>query len=86
MRIENAGGLRTGLYIITGGGTHILRHTGMFCSNWLLFLKKSLNMGSIFYKNISKHGSFFPKFSGVRQLISQEKFLKMGAFFCQNNP
>ena len=36
------------VYIPRVEGTHILRYTGMCCSNGLVFLKKSLNMGPIF--------------------------------------
>ena len=39
---------------------------------WVIFNKKSLNMSSIFYKNIPKHGSVFLKFS---------KFVKNGPIF-----
>ena len=42
-----------------GGGTHILRQTGMCGCNGSLFYKKSLNMGPIFYKKILIHGSTF---------------------------
>ena len=45
-----------------GGGSHILRHTGMCGSNGSLFHKKSLNTGPIFNKNILKHESVFSKF------------------------
>ena len=48
------------------GGTHILRHMGICCSNSLILHKKSLNMGNFFYKNIPEYGSVFPKFSAVR--------------------
>ena len=51
------------------GGTHIFGQTGMCRSNGLLFYKKSLNMGPIFYQQILKHGSTFltePKFLGFR--------------------
>ena len=50
-----------------GGGTHILRQTGMCRSNESLFYKKSSNMGHVFSKKILKHGSNFqtePKFWG----------------------
>ena len=58
------------------GGTRILRHShGCAALNGLLFHKKSLNMGPIFYKNISKHGSIFQKFSGV---CEHPKILKHG--------
>ena len=84
-----------------GGGTHIglFGWTGMCPSNGLLFYKKSLNMGPVFYQKILKHGSTFltePKFSGFRMAkiakflkngpIFQEKTLKMGTLFCQNHP
>ena len=49
----------------------------MCCSNGLLFHKKSLNMGPIFYKNIPYMGTFFQNF---------EKSHKFGTFFCQNDP
>ena len=51
------------------GGPRILRQMGMYCSNGLLFYKKSLNVGPVFYKKILKHESNFltePKFSGFR--------------------
>ena len=43
------------------GHSHILRCTGMCCSNGLLFHKKSLNIGPLFYQNITKHVSVFSK-------------------------
>ena len=77
------------------GGTHILRYTGMCRSNRSLFHKKSLNMRPIFYKNILKHGSVFQTFQNIWVFAMQtmkngplfwENSLKMGAFYCQNDP
>ena len=59
----------------TRGGTHIFGRTGMCRSNGLLFYKKSLNMGPIFYQKILKHGSTFltePKFLGFRMAKNPE--------------
>ena len=42
-----------------GGGTHILRQTGICRSNESLFHKKSLNMGLIFYKKSLNMSPFF---------------------------
>ena len=50
----------------TRGVTRILRYTGMCRSNGSLFHKKSLNMGSIFDKNIPKHGSVFFFFKSLQ--------------------
>ena len=84
------------------GGTHIFMifgRTGMCRSNGLLFYKKSLNMGPVFYQKILKHESTFltePKFSGFRMAKTPKSFekrayfsrkiLKMGTLFCQNHP
>ena len=53
------------------GGTYILRHTGMCHSNGSLFHKKSLNMGFIFYKIISKHAYVFQNFYGEHPKIGK---------------
>ena len=69
------------------GGAHIFGRTGMCRSNGLLFYKKSLNTGPVFYPKILKHGSTFltePKFSGFR-MAKIVKFLKNGPIF-QKNP
>ena len=34
------------------GGTHMLRHTGMYCPNQLVFHQKSLDKGPILVKKI----------------------------------
>ena len=49
-------------HYITPGVLNILRHMGMCHSNGLVFHKKAINMGPIFYKNIPKHGFVFSKF------------------------
>ena len=69
-----------------GGGTHIFGLTGMCRSNGLLFYKKSLNMGPVFYQKILKHGSTFltePEFLGFRmaKTLKIAKFLKNGSIF-----
>ena len=69
-----------------GGGTHILRQTGMCHSNGLLFSIKSLNMGPVFYKKILKYGSNFLtelKFLDFRMVKTLKivKFVKKWVYF-----
>ena len=74
--MANDGEWRTGQYLVEGvkvikcchprmltpgGGTHMLRHTGMCRPNGLLFQQKSLDMGPILVKKILKRGSHFAK-------------------------
>ena len=80
------------ILVESGGGTHILRHTG--CAALMgCFAKKSLNMGPISYKKIPKHGFVFPKIFRCEHPkivkngpIFREKSLKMSTFSCQNDP
>ena len=61
-----------------GGGTHIFGRMGMCRSNGLLFYKKSLNMGPIFYQKILKHGSTF---------LNEHKIWQFLGFLpCENPP
>ena len=48
-----------------GGGTHMLRHTGMCHPNGLLFHQKSLDMGPISVKKILRRGSNFTKIAKI---------------------
>ena len=68
----------------SAGGIRILRHMGMCFSNGLPFHKIPLNTGTIFYKNIPKHGSLFPKlFQKIFgcSLCEHPKILKNGPIF-----
>ena len=83
-----------------GGGTHILRHMRMCCSNGLLFHKKSVNMDPIFYKISLNMGPFFKNFKNFPMfaiiehpkivkngpLFKKKKALQMGTLFYQNDP
>ena len=44
-----------------GGGTHMLRHTGMCRPNGLLFQQKSLDMGPILVKKSLEEGPISKK-------------------------
>ena len=76
----------------SGEGTQTLRSMGMYCSNGLLYRNKSLDMGHIFCKKISLNkGSLFLHFQKLKLEFEKEtcisrKFLRMGIFFCQNDP
>ena len=87
-------------HVLIGGRWHShIRHTRM-CRfyNGSLFHKKPLNIGPIFFKDIPKHRSVFPKFPqflGVC-MVNIKKFCKIGlhfdknpkicTFFCQSAP
>ena len=80
-RSETCGTEETGINEVSLSGawySHI-RHTGMCHSNCLLFHKKSLNMGPIFYKDIPKHGSVFVFF------VCFSNFFWMGLYL-EGNP
>ena len=59
-----------------GGGTHMLRHTGMCCPNGLLFHQKSLDMGPILQqkKKIPRRWSHFSK-------IAKKKICQISRFW-----
>ena len=64
-----------------GGGTYMLRHTGMCRPNGLIFHQKSLDMGPILVKKIPRGGSHFTKFAKKNGKISRfwgRKPLEMG--------
>ena len=63
--------------ICGGGGTHMLRHTGMCRPNGLLFHQKSLDMGPTLVKKILRGGSHFKK---IAKKLWNQPFLR------QKNP
>ena len=56
--------MKVASYIRGGGGTHMLRHTGMCCPNGLLFHQKSLDMGHTLVKKPLEEG---PNFQNLRK-------------------
>ena len=80
-----------GVLIGLGGGTRIIGRTGMCRSNGLLFYKKSLNMGPVFYQKILKHGSTFliePKNHKIFEIWAyfSRKIFKNGYPFLPKSP
>ena len=69
---------------MSAGGTHILRHTGMFRPNGLLFHQKSLDMGPILVKKVLRESPISQKFAkkNVKSAVFEaEKPLEMGLDF-----
>ena len=65
---------------VPGGGTHMLRHTGMCRPNGLLFQQKSLDMGPILVKKSLEEGPILQKSrkNGKISHFEVEKPLEMG--------